>query len=95
MLNNQNQSGIDVDTIPKEKCKQCGSSYYDQVSEIHRLSQLDPRNPTHQDQLVIVPVYLCHQCGSRYGEKPSLSDPNKNGDSNMRILGGIMGDRDE
>jgi len=95
MLNNQNQIGIDVDTIPKETCKKCGSIYYDQVSEIHRLSQLDPRNPTPQDQLVIVPVYLCHECGWRYGEQSSLSDPDRKGDSNMRILGGIMGDGDE
>jgi len=95
MLNNQNQIGIDVETIPTEDCKKCGSKYYDTVSEIHRLSQLDPRNPTQQDQLVIVPVYLCHKCGWRYGDKSTPPNPDRNGESNMRILGGIMGDADE
>lgn len=77
MTKNQNQPialNVKIEDIKIERCQYCGGSLMQSFTLIGRVSRLNPHNPTGQDQLTELPVLVCANCGTFYGEKEPRKD---------------------
>jgi len=67
------QTRIDMADMPPLICPECGCEHWKQVFLIFKLSALDPKNPTKQDQYPAIPRYACSKCGELFDENKAIA----------------------
>ena len=68
------QIQFDIKDTAGQPCVKCSGWYFDLSYRLQVLSRLNPKNPTGQDALIKMEVYLCRSCGHEYGQPVVMSD---------------------
>ena len=67
------QQQIDINDTAPQPCPKCMGQHFDIAIRLRLFSKLNPKNPSGQDALIKVEVYLCRACGHEYGQ-PIVQD---------------------
>ena len=70
----QRQQQIDINDTAEQPCVSCGGRHFDIAVRLRVFSKLNPKNPSGQDALIKVEVYMCRACGHEYGQPVAMSD---------------------
>lgn len=57
----QQSINVSLDDLESHVCSHCGSKYFDQVTEVKKLSQFV--SPDGQEKAIPMIVFICHECG--------------------------------
>jgi len=62
------QQQINIQDTAEQPCPKCLGQHFDVAVRLRVFSKLNPTNPTGQDALIKMEVYLCRACGHEYGQ---------------------------
>ena len=67
------QQQINIQDTAEQLCPKCLGKHFNIAVRLHVFSKLNPKNPSGQDVLIKMEVYLCRSCGHEYGQ-PVVQD---------------------
>lgn len=68
------QIQFDIKDTTGQLCVMCSGWHFDLSYRLQVLSRLNPKNPSGQDALIKMEVFLCRSCGHEYGQPVTLND---------------------
>lgn len=58
-------------------CEDCGFDIFDQGFRVRKMSKMSPHNPTGQDMVAPMPVFICMACGHELGQPSPIEEARK------------------
>jgi len=68
------QMQINIADTTEHVCVKCLGQHFDIAVRLRVFSKLHHKNPSGQDALIKVEVYLCRNCGHEYGQPVALNN---------------------